>query len=98
MLYCQGIWVAERRSKEPNQDDLRQVSGTKHSQHGLTSGFSSLAVTSLPQSLRHRVRVVRQGLGLPGNERSDPQRQMVLEQVITTRFPSPWPLLTTPLL
>lgn len=66
---ARGSGWPKKRSKEPNQDDLRQESGTKHSQHGLTSGLSSLAVSSLPQSLLQ----ARQGLGLPGNGRSDPQ-------------------------
>lgn len=90
MLYCQGIWVAERRSKEPNQDDLRQVSGTKPSQHGLTSGLSSLAASSLPQSplsARHRQRLSDKRWGSQGVGDLTLKQRMVLEQRRTTRFP-----------
>lgn len=90
MLYCQGIWVAERRSQEPNQDDLRRVSGTKHSQHGLTTGLSSLAGSSLPQSPLYED--TGQGLsdkdwGSQGTGDLIFKQQMVLEQERSTRFP-----------
>lgn len=96
MLYCQGIPVAERMSKEPSDGDLRGVSGARHSQPGLTLGLSSLAVSSHPQSpwyARHRARVADQRLvsGLEEIGVLVLKQQMVLEQERTTRLPSPTP-------
>lgn len=66
-------------SKEPKDNDLRQVSGAKYSQPGITSGLSSLAVSCHlgVQGIQGTGQGLGSGLGGVGS--ADPQAADGLE-------------------
>lgn len=84
--------MAGRIAEEADDDDLRQVSGAKHSQSRLILGLffpDSQRSPQSPQLARHRARVVEQGLesGLEEMGVLLLGQQTVLELERTTRFP-----------